>query len=114
MEAIQMKTDVRMISLALAASALISTAVLAAPTEMKSSDGQAQAAALLSREWTPVAPDTQGVASTLASRVEGQVKAAALLSGQQTAGAPISMSRLSQASTDGQARAAALLSRGSI
>ena len=110
-----MKTDVRMISLTLAASALISSAVLAAPTEMKSSDGQAQAAGLLSREWTPVAPDTDGAASTVASRVEGHAKAAALLSGQQTAGAPTSMSRLSQAMpADGQARAAALLSRGTI
>lgn len=105
-----MKTDVRMISLALAATVLMSGELLAAPAEVTPSDGQTQAATLLSREWTPVARDTQ-MASTLAPRIDGQAKAAALLKGQRTEGAPT----LSQAAaTDGQARAAALLSRETL
>src|SRR5882672_3254855 len=111
MEAIQMKTYVRTISLALAATALTSGSLLAAPTVTRSSDGQAQAAALLSREWTPVAPDTRRVAAMLASRVDAHARAAALLSRPLTESSPAPMSRLSQAATaDGQARAAALLS----
>jgi hypothetical protein len=108
MEAIHMKTDVRMISLALAATALISGELLAAPARMTPSDAQAQAATLLSREWTPVARDVH-IASTVAPRADGHTRAAALLTGKQTEGDPA----LSQAaSMDGQARAAALLSRG--
>jgi hypothetical protein len=111
MEAIQMKTDVRMISLLLAATALTSGPLLAAPSVARPSDGQAQAAALLSQEWTPVATDTRRVAATLAPRIDAHARAAALLSRPQTESTPAPMSRLSQAMPeDGQARAAALLS----
>ena len=110
MEAIQMKTDVRMISLLLVATALTSGPLLAAPSVTRPSDAQAQAAALLSREWTPVATDTRR-AATLAPRIDAHARAAALLNRPQTESSPAPMSRVSQAMpADGQARAAALLS----
>ena len=112
MEAIQMKTDVRMISLLLVATALTSGPLLAAPSVTRPSDAQAQAAALLSREWTPVATDTRRAATTLASQIDAHARAAALLSRPQTESSPAPMSRVSQAMpADGQARAAALLNR---
>lgn len=107
-----MKTHVRMISLLLAATAATSGSLLAAPLEARPNDGQAQAAALLSREWTPIAPDTRRLAVTPAPRVDAHARAAALLRRPQTESAPAPMSRLSQATpVDGQTRAAALLSR---
>ena len=106
-----MKTRVRLISTVLAAMSLTSGSLLAATPEGRSNDAQAQAAQLLSRAWTPVAPDTHSMATMSASRVDAQARAAALLSQPQSASAPASMSRLSQAmAVDGQARAAALLS----
>ncbi|HEY7377131.1 MAG TPA: hypothetical protein VH542_00450 [Steroidobacteraceae bacterium] len=104
-----MKTHVRTISLALAATALISGQLLGAPLTTASSDAQAQAAALLSRDWMPVAHDAHMAAAT---RIDGHSRAAALLSGSPTEGPA---SRLSgTAPADGQASAAALLSRGTI
>jgi hypothetical protein len=109
-----MKTHVRMISLGLATTALSSGPLLAAPIEARPSDSQAQAAALLSREWAPVATGTR-MAAMVAPRVDGHARAAALLSRPQTESAGTSMSRLSQVMPlDGQASAAALLSRGTI
>src|SRR5262245_1611630 len=106
-----MKTQVRMISIALAATAAISGSLLAAPLEARASDGQAQAAALLNRDWTPVAADTHRMVAMSTSRVDAQIQAAALLARPQTGGVAVPMSRLSQAMpVDGQARAAALLS----
>jgi hypothetical protein len=108
MEAIQMKTA-RMISCLLATTVLLGGSLLAAPGGAR--DGQMQAAALLSPEWTPVAADARATAA-LAPRIDAQARAAALLSRPQTNTSPVAVSRLSQVMpADGQAKAAALLSR---
>ncbi|HKE44208.1 MAG TPA: hypothetical protein VKB41_06680 [Steroidobacteraceae bacterium] len=107
MEAIQMKTA-RMISCLLATTVLLGGSLLAAPGGAR--DGQMQAAALLSPEWTPVAADARATAA-LAPRIDAQARAAALLSRPQTH-TSVAVSRLSQVMpADGQAKAAALLSR---
>ena len=102
-----MKTA-RMISCLLATTVLLGGSLLAAPGGAR--DGQMQAAALLSPEWTPVAADARATAA-LAPRIDAQARAAALLSRPQTH-TSVAVSRLSQVMpADGQAKAAALLSR---
>jgi hypothetical protein len=75
-------------------------------------DGQAAAAALLSRPWAPVIPNA---ASSQQIGSDAHARAAALLSGSRTEQPSVLRTAVSQPSEpgrqDGQARAAGLLSR---
>jgi hypothetical protein len=92
------------------------TATLANPSfAAEKTDGQAQAAVLLSRPWMPVIPGAVSVGARVTASTDGHASAAALLSRPRTdvnSPARFSLGRLSDAGqADGQARAATLLSR---
>ena len=114
MEETHMKSRVLLTSMVLSLTATLAAPLYAAPPQREAADGQAQAAALLSRAWTPVIPNTAGtIASVTASR-DGHASAAALLSRPAvdvTYPVKASPSRARDAVvSDAHARAAALLS----
>ena len=96
---------------------LATTAAMGDPLPAEPADGQAQAAALLSRPQTLGISNADGpVSSPSRSSTDGQASAAALLSRPQTEGTAkvdVTVRHTSQPglSVDGQAKAAALLSR---
>jgi hypothetical protein len=114
MEDIQMKSRVLLTSIVLSLTATMAAPLYAAPPKGEPADGQVQAAALLSRAWTPVIPNTAGTISPVTASRDGHASAAALLSRPSvdvTDQVKASPSRVRDAvRSDAHARAAALLS----
>jgi hypothetical protein len=109
-----MKSRVLLTSMVLSVTATLTAPLYAAPPQGEPADGQVQAAALLSRAWTPVIANTAGTISSVTASRDAHASAAALLSRPTVEVTyPVEASP-SQARdvvrSDAHARAAALLS----